>query len=162
MDKFIKYIEKQGIQKHEKHDKYDTCISYEVQTCGHKTYFMEAPNFIYKRVCISFDYNVEAGEEYFKHLKMIEKKILAYAKKYGYIAETYCYTFGIFIYVTNAEDAETAEYYYHYMKSCIRQWEEVDHHLHTVGKTQYSNLAAEILNRIYSLRYRQFLRAIAK
>lgn len=163
MDKFISYLKKQGVQETAKNSKHDYNVSFVVESCGDNDYFVEAPNFTYKRVCLLFDYNVAENESYFRYLADLERKVRSYAKKYGYIVES-CSCYDIrFFYITKAEDAERADHYFSFRDACIRQWEEIDHHFHNTGKfKEYSELSAKVLNRIYSLRYRQFLRSIGE
>lgn len=160
MDKFIKYLEKQGVQKIDRTEKYDFNVCFEVQKIGDDSYFTEAPNFTYTRVCLYFEYNVEAGKEYFMYLNSLEKKIRSYAKKYSYDVKSYVTSYGLcYFYIARIEDLEKAESYYHYKTNCIEEWENIYHKMCESGRKENGEKAARILNKIYSLRYRQFLRA---
>ena len=163
MDKFINYLKKQGVQEVNRTSKYDFNVCFEVQAMGDYSYFKEAPNFTYTRVCLYFEYNVEAGKEYFMYLDRLEKKIRSYAKKYGYDVKSYCTSYGmVYFNIARIDDLEKAESYYHYKSNCIEEWENVYHRMCEAGRTENAEKAARILNRIYSLRYRQFLRAIGE
>lgn len=161
MEKFIKYLKKQGVQEVDRNSKYDFYVCFEVQTMGDNSYFKEAPNFTYTRVCLYFEYNVEAEKEYFMYLNILEKKIKSYAKKYGYDVKSYATSCGLrYFNIARIDDLEKAESYYHFKTNCIEQWENIYHKMCESGRKENGEKAARILNRIYSLRYRQFLREI--
>ena len=157
MDKLIKYLQKLNINQCKPNHDFNVC--YEVQTCG-SDYFMEAPNFFYNRVVVYMEYNVDAGKEYFMKLNVIEKMLKSYCNKYFYKCERTITSYGlVYFIITSIADYEKAEYYYNFAEACRNEFFRIDHKYHMEGKTNFSNQAAIILNRIYSLRYRQFLKA---
>lgn len=158
MDKFLKYLEKLEINKSEKNKQ--SAICYEVETCG-SDYLIEAPEFFYNRAVVFFDYNVEAEKEYFKNLIETEYKLEAYCKRYAYDCKKKITSYGlVYLVISRPADIEKAENYYNFSEACREEFYRIDHKYHMEGKTKFSNQAATILNRIYSLRYRQFLRSI--
>lgn len=159
MEKLIKYLLKVGIEPANRMREQN--IYFFEQTCGHKDYFMEAPNYTCKRIGISFDYNVAADKEYFMRINQLEKMLQTYCKRFGYSIESHSTSYGVrFLYIMKQSEKKDLEAYFDFTDKCVKDWEIMQHHFYNINRPELSEQAAIILNKIYSLRYRQYLKAV--
>ena len=161
MQKLFNYLLKIGIEETTKKARYydeAPAVFYSV-TYGDNTYFNNAPNFTYTGAVICFDYNAEAGPDYFRKFNQLEKQLNTYAKKYGYIMRAESLYNCRYIYICKASDKEKAENYYIFRDGARQECDIIAHELYTAGKPEEVNNAMRAIMDKYGAEYNEFLRA---
>lgn len=122
-------------------------------------YFYNAPNFIYNAFLICFDYNVEAGKEYFKNLRDIEEKIRKYARRFGYeIFNSTVNPWSRSFVIASRADREKAKTFYYYRDAAINAVNEAIHAAAVAGREFEQNELKNIMD-TYGAAYNERLKA---
>lgn len=161
MKKLLNYLLKIGIEETTRNARYyeEAPAVFYLETYGDSNYFYNAPNFTYKGVVICFDFNIEAGADYFRKLSQYEKMLKTYCKKYGYTMRAESLYTMRYIYICRTADRETAENYYIFRDNARQECERIAHELYQAGKPEEVNRAMRQIMDKYGEFYNEFLQA---
>ena len=160
MKKLFNYLLKIGIQETTRNARYneEAPAVFYIETYGDNSYFTNAPNFIYKGVVICFDYNAEAGPDYFRKFAQLEKMLKTYCKKYNYNMRVDSYFYGYkYLYICRESDREKADNYYYFRDAARQECEQTAHEFYTAGTPEKINGALYEIMEKYGAAYNEFL-----
>ena len=163
MEKLYKYFKKLGIVETQRHQcrEYTPDIEYYRVQYG-DDYFYNAPNYHYSAALVCFDYNRHGEcEDYFRHLKDVERRIERYAKRYGYeIFNKTLRPWEVSFVIARQDDVENASYFFNYRRQSIN---EVDMAIHQacMEHRNISNDEVKAIMDAWGDCYNEFLKASA-
>lgn len=158
MEKLYKYLGKLGIIETQRHQHRD--IEYCRIQYG-DDYFYNAPNYHYSAALVCFDYNCSGDEDYFRHLKDVERRIERYARRYGYeIFNKALHPWEVSFVIARQDDRENASHFFDYVRRSVN---DVDMAIHQACK-EHRNIGNDEVRAIMDAwgdSYNEFLKASA-